>query len=318
MGPQWGLLRHAHRIRLEIQLSETMNRFARVLVPLLVSVLILSILAMPVLAGNHSNARDRVANVAQKPPSAGAPDLTSDDDDAGTAGVQVQPTAGSTRAVSVQSTIQDDNGHNDIDSVAVTVYESDQTTVHISPAAASKSSGNGRNAVYSITIDMAFHDPPGTYHVKIEATDRDGQTDTSWGQFTYEELAGVDPGTETVSLNPDGDSNTAISPGDDTRDNPSQVTITNSGNVPIDVDLSGTDLDNADSSASIAVGNIVYSDSNTFTTETALSTTATTYSLNLSPGASSSATIYFAADIPEGTPADTYQGTMTLSAVKAS
>lgn len=268
-------------------------------------------------AGDHSNAREKKADVATRPPSAGPPDLAGNDDTPGEPGVQVQPSAGGTRGLAVSTSVQDENGHNDIEEVTLTVYKADGTTVHVAPIPATKASATGKQAVYEALFQMQYHDPPGTYHVKFEATDRDGASSTSSSEFIFEELSAVAMGTDTLLLNPDGDEGTAIAPGDDTRGNPSIATFTNAGNVPIDAELSGTDLSNADGSAALAVERIVYAESDTFDPETTLTATPTRTALNLAPGASSSIPIYFAADIPDGTAADTYRGTMTLLAVKA-
>ncbi len=294
-----------------------MNQTVRHIAFVMALLLIVTALAPIAMAGNHTNARDKQAEVSQRPPGAERPDLSANDDGPGEAGVQVEPTAGSDRSVATSTTIDDGNGHNDIDTVTVTVYESDNATVHISPIPASKASGTGKQAVYEATFNMKYYDTPGAYYVKIEATDRDGQTSVSWSEFIFEELSAVAVGDESVSLNPDGDSQSAITPGNDTRDNPSVVTLTNDGNVPINAELSGTDLNNSDDSATLPVESIVYAESDTFEPETALSEAATTLTLNLSPGASSSVAIYFAVDIPHGLPADTYRGTMTVSGVKA-
>lgn len=288
---------------------------------LVILILALSLCTMATLpgvdAGNHSNAKQKQTEVSKRPPTAGPPDLSDNDDEPGQPGISVRPTSGSARSVSLSVPVDDENGHNDVDSVTITVYKPDNSTVHVSPVSGSKASGTGRQAVYDALFDMEFHDPAGTYHVKIETTDRDGQTDTSWGDFIYEELAAVSFSTSTVSLNPGGDENAAIQPGDDTRDNPSTVTLSNTGNVPIDAELSGTDLDNSDSSASIPVSSIVYSLNETFETETTLSGSTQTLDLDLTAGGSSSKTLYFAADIPTGIPADEYQGTLSLAAVKS-
>lgn len=294
-----------------------MNRSVQHIVLVLALLLIVTALAPVAMAGNHAHARDKQAEVSQRPPVAGPPDLSANDDRPGEAGVQVEPTAGSDRSVSLAVTIDDGNGHNDFDTVTATVYKPDNTSVHISPIPASKASGTGKQAVYEAMFAMAFHDPPGTYHVKTEATDRDGQTSDSWSEFIFEELSAVAVGDDSVSLNPDGDSQSAITPGNDTRDNPSVVALTNDGNVPINAELSGTDLTNSDESATLPVGSIVYSESDVFEPETALSETTVTLVLDLSPGVSSSVGIYFAVDIPNGLPSDIYTGTMTVSGVKA-
>lgn len=317
MGAQRTIHRFAHRIGGESHMKGTTNRSARYLAFILALLLIAMAIAPIAAAGNHSNARDKQAEVSQRPPSAGPPDLSDNDDSPGEAGVHVQPTAGSDRSVSLSSTVADDNGHNDIAGVSVTVYAPDNTTQHIATFPASKASGTGKQAVFNALFDMSHHDPPGTYYVKVEATDRDGQTSISWTEFIFEELSAITVAESTVTLNPDGNSESVITPGNDTRETPSIVAFTNAGNVPINAELSGTDLTNIDASATLPVSSIVYSQSDTFDPETALSEAAEILTLNLSPGASSSVNIYFAIDIPLGLPADTYNGTMTLSAIKA-
>jgi hypothetical protein len=287
------------------------------MVALLSLVLILASLVPVAIAGNHEHARENRANVSQRPPWAGPPDLSDNDDEPGEPGVHVHPNAGGARALNVSVTAEDENGHNDLAGLSVTIYQPDNSTIHIEPLAGTKASATGRQAVFEAQFEMQHYDEPGTYYVKTVITDRDGQTATTWSEFIFQEIAAVSIETESVSLNPGGDDQAPIMPGNDTRDNPTIITISNTGNVPINALLSGTDMTNEDESAALPVSSIVFSTDSGFDPEVALGEDPYELTLGLTRGQDSTGAIYFAVDIPTGLPQDVYRGTMTLSAVKA-
>lgn len=266
-------------------------------------------------AGNHPGSQ---GNVNQQAPTVAAPN--GPDEDGSTPGNQVVPSAGGQKGVTLTITVSDSNGHNDIDTVTVTVYEPDNSTVEVGQGSASKTSGNGAQATYEYTFNMDYWDDPATgsstYSVKAVATDRDGLSDTGWYEFNYEELAALSMDTSMVYLNPDGSSGTAVSPGGSTHSNPSSVTISNDGNVQIDLQYSGTDLTNATNGESIGVSNVHWDTNSSFPWENSFSTsTQTNTTFDLAKGSSSTKTVYLNIHVPN-VPEAEYTGTLTMAAVK--
>jgi hypothetical protein len=225
----------------------------------------------------------------------------------------VSPTAGSTSNVWVEVVFEDGNGHNDISGATVTIYESDNSTVHVAAGSATKTGGSGKRATYNYTFAMDYDDAAGTYYVRAAGTDREGDVATAYISFDYGTLAALSIDVGSVTLNPGGDEASELQPGEDSRSSPASATITNSGNTQLDLQFSGTDLDGPDG-ASIPIANVLYSRSSDMSGETAFSGSAQTDAgFNLARSGSKSA--YFAVQVPEGIPAGSYTGTVTLAAI---
>lgn len=223
----------------------------------------------------------------------------------------VNPTSGTTTSVPVTVVFEDRNGHNDMNSVTMTVYKSDNTTVHVASAAATKTSGSGRQGTYSYTFTMAHHDDPGTYYVRATASDRAPASVVGYTSFTFTSLAAVSLSTSTITLG-----SGAINPGASTNSTPATVTITNSGNIAIDLQHSVGALTNSTNSTTIAAANVFYSRNSTMSASTAMAgTAATDTGFTLAKGSGSTKNVYFSVFVPTGTRAGTYTATITLAAV---
>lgn len=286
-------------------------------VPTVVAVaLVVTGFALPGAVAHHKASHTQgQADVAAKSPTGADADMSSEDEDGATVGVQVNPSAGSSKTVQVTVTVDDPNGHNDIDTVEVTIYEPDNATVEVATATASKQTGNGKRATYKYSFNMDYFDEPGTYHVKAVVTDRDGSTDTAWAEFEWTELAALSLTTSTVSLNPNGSSSESVEPGSDTHATNTTVTIENHGNVQVDLQYEGTDLTDG-SGNSIAVSNVHWSEFLDLDPENAFAATSqTNATFDLAPGDGASKDVYLAIHVPN-VPAGTYTGTLTLTAVK--
>lgn len=232
----------------------------------------------------------------------------------------VVPTAGSTKSVSTTIVVEDLNGCSDLSSVDVTVQEPGGS-VHIAAAAATfDSCSAGTSATYSYTFDMQYYDAPALstshYKVKVVATDSQGATGDNIGDlalFNYDELAALTLNQSTLdfgaSLDPDTTSGTV------------DLGVENYGNVQIDIQLNGSDLDHATESASIAVGNVAYSHASDMSDPGTLTTSAVTNStFDLGFGSGTTKSLYWQLTVPSGSdqwiPSGTYSGTVTVSAVK--
>lgn len=288
----------------------------------IIGLVALALLAAPAAlashAGNHPASR---GNVSSQAPQAQSPDASADDDDGGTAGVQVTPNAGTTRTVDITIDADDGNGHNDFTSATVTVYKPDNSTVHnsIQDETATKSNGNGKTATWSHSFDMNYYDDPGTYTIKVTVTDRDGTTDTSWSTFEYESLAALSTNTNTVTF--DDGSGGALDPGTNTHAKPENVTIENAGNVQMDLSFSGTNLtDGNGNQIDVNYTHLDTDQDNDFSTnEWQLSlSTKTDTTFDLAPSSDGTAArdyVLFAIHTPSPLPAGTYTGSITLEAI---
>lgn len=241
-------------------------------------------------------------------------DIAANDADPATPGVQVSPAAGASRAVTVTFTVDDDNGHNDLKNCKVTVKKGDGAG-HRAQAAATKTAGNGKRASCGHSFTMSSYDAPGTYTIEATAEDRDSATSSSSLSFTYQSLAAQSTAaTMTVS------GGSSVEPGTNTTSSPASITVSNTGNVVIDLQFSGTNLAGP-GGASIPVGAVRFSlasDATSLRAGTPLSGSAYTLaSFDLAPGTSSSKATYFAVflDKQSNLPAGTYAGSMTVTAV---
>jgi len=258
------------------------------------------------------------AQINNKAPTIESVTLTPDND-SGLSGVQVNPTPGSTSTVSVSIQVKDNNGYNDISTVAVVVYKPDGTTVHVSSGNATLSTGNGTHSTWTYSFNMNFYDAPATgtstYKVITTATDTLGATGNNSATpavFNYNELIALSLNTNTIDFG-------VLDPGQ--TSSTQTVGGTNLGNVTLDINLSGTSLSYLTNS--IAISRVDGALDSSFTAPTVLSASSQTVSTyDLAPGAASSKSVYFRLRVPSGDeqylPAGTYQGTVSIVATKSS
>lgn len=226
----------------------------------------------------------------------------------------VNPTAGSTTTVNTTATVFDGNGFLDLADVTITVYKADNTTVHLAAAnATSNGDGSGVSQTYSHSFAMQFHDDPGVYYVKAVAEDAQGATSTVFtASFLYTELAALSLDGSSLDFG-------NLDPG--VRSAVTSLSVTNTGNVQIDLDSSGADLQRAEGPESIGVARVKYdlSNANMSTEQSLTSTEHTNTGFDLAKGASSSKTTYWQLDTPSGQeqylPTGAYAGTVSLSAI---
>lgn len=230
----------------------------------------------------------------------------------------VTPTAGTTTSVAVTITVSDGNGYQDISSVSYAVYKPDGTTVHVASAAAtSNADGSGTTQTYAGSFTMQFYDDPATgaskYQVRATATDAAAATSTAVnGEFNYAELAALSLSASSIGFG-------SLAPG--ATSTASTLTVTNHGNVGIDIATSGTALSNG-AGQSIPVSSVKYDLVNaTMGSKVDLTSSAfTNTGFDLAKGSASSKGTYWQVVVPSGSgqyiPASTYSGTVTVSAIK--
>ncbi len=228
----------------------------------------------------------------------------------------VSPVAGDTQEVSVTIDVADNNGWQDLVELRVTVEAPDTTTHVVQASAVSNEDGSGVSKSYSYAFDMEYYDEPGTYKVIAVAEDADAAVSATTEQtFDYEELAALSLQESSLAFG-------SIDPG--VRSSTSNLTVVNTGNVDIDLETSGTALVNADdASIEISVDRVKYDvDSDAFESEQSLTGSPVTNAFALAPGASSTGGTWWALEVPSGEdqyiPAGSYEGSVTVSAVKAS
>lgn len=225
------------------------------------------------------------------------------------------PTAGTTTSLSVTTVVSDLNGYNDVAGVQVSILKPDGS-VHLAAAAATFSSGTGVQATYTKSLAMNYYDAPALltdkYRVKVTATDAQGaavDSLASLGLFNYAELVAA---STPSSL----DLGASLAPGD--ASSIGSLRMSNSGNVQIDLQVSGTAPSN--SGTTIPVSSIRYSLNSDLSSSSALSTSAASLgTFDLGAGSGSSRDLYWRLTLPSGSdqyvPAGTYTSTVTITAV---
>ena len=253
--------------------------------------------------------------IATRGPQAQQPDLAQGDEDAARPGTQVRPRAGQPHGFPADVIVHDENGHNDVRRVNVTLLRADNATVHRAPVEASKLSGSGTRATWRVTVTMLSDDPPGEYILRAAVVDRDAAVTLAWTNFTYEPLAALAVATSRISLGPSGSG--ALEPGADGTSAPAHVNVTNAGNVAVDITLAATDLANATHGASIPASSLLASRTSDVSSGLALSEATQTL-----PGASlasnETAPVWMGLRVPPGLRPGDYVGELTLGAVAAS
>lgn len=175
------------------------------------------------------------------------------------------------------------------------------------------------------TLDTSAY-APGTYAYTVYANDTYGNWATPLdGNFTINTLVSIDLtqipidfGNTTIPVYNRSADNGTISTaqgydGDGVVEGFPMI-VNNTGNVHVNLTISGTDLIGlTQTSYSIGVGNVTYDLDGTVATTTALATTTTEYATNVTSFGGTQDT-YFWIQIPQGLPSQFYQGNVTICA----
>jgi hypothetical protein len=222
----------------------------------------------------------------------------------------IQPQSGSAVYIQLGFTVTDLDGYLDVATVNVKVLKPGGS-VHIADAAATRLAGSGTSATYWKQVTMQFYDEPATgasfYSVVVTATDSAGNSASNVVDpklFNYDELT-------SASLPASVDLGGSVARG---ATSSGQLTVTNLGNVAIDLQISASDLTSGSNTIPVSV--ITYgptSDGGAFTLS---GTTQTDAGFTLARGAASSRAPYVAVTVPSDAAAGTYTGTITLGAIK--
>ncbi len=220
-------------------------------------------------------------------------EITLDQDDSSEVGIQLMPIAGQTKDIFIQTIVSDENGIDDIDSVEVEIGP-------ITRSLWKQQELNTTSAIYNVSVGLDFFMPAGNYQLFVSAKDRGNTTGLQTEDLEYKSLSAIDV-----------DSQIALSAFAGNEKNQS-IEIRNLGNTIVNVELSGTDLENE--KGIIPVSSIFYSFDN-FLTSTLLSKTAELQSINLQPGENSGKFMDLSIRIPEGSDAGSYSGTIFVNTV---
>lgn len=258
-------------------------------------------------------------------------------------GSDITLTEGTTTAIALSATITDNNSCTDVSAVESSLYrsgvgfaacddnsEDDSNDCYAQITCTVAVSGNTCDgtsdaaATYQCTVNIQFHADPTdaatqypseTWKSTFVATDDDAassNTEISTG-VEMSSLVGYDV-SATI-----GYGNLSVGQKNDPLDK--TTTITATGNVGLDQELSGTDMTDGGSN-SIAVGEQKYAlaTSTAYASGTSLGTSPLEVELNvlktittLSPATKNT---WWGLNIPSGTPAGSYSGTNTIVAVK--
>jgi hypothetical protein len=230
----------------------------------------------------------------------------------------VMPNAGTTRPVLVTAEVRDPNGYLDLLAVGgvrmALVFGGNDV---IAEANAPRVSGSLLTGTYERTFDVPYYFAPGTYTIRVEATDIGipALTDTdSTYTFTYDTLLSADPDA-SVELG------SGLDPGEQGSIVP--LSVENQGNAIIDVEVfSDGDLEHETLAAAIPIESVLFGTAANLAGASDLSASPAAlngFSLGVaSAGNPSTGSLYFQLSVPddlEFLPAGDYEAELTVTAI---
>ncbi len=235
--------------------------------------------------------------------------ITPDDDDA-TPGVQIDPYPGGAKTVTVTAVVSDPNGFGDISIVTITDINPDPAYGDPCPVTLSYQygSGSGNTATYTGTFDMQFYDAPTEYTVTVVAEDMEGLSGTDSSTFNYTSCNAMSLDAGTIAFGSVGPGENSTIPGDTDMGTTDSPTVRNTGNVEIDVNITGSDMASGGDTITkdqmdAQVAALGYSDLGV----------ARCFDVTMAAGASSLENVDFRLNVPYGTPVGNYAGSVTLT-----
>lgn len=257
-------------------------------------------------------------------------------------GSDITLTEGTTTNITLAGTVTDNNSCQDVTAVESSLYRSGVgyaacdtngedndnncyavITCSVVGAGNTCDSSSDASADYTCTVAVRyFADPTDastiypteTWKDTLKATDDDAATDDTEVTTGVEilSLVGYDV-SATI-----GYGNLSVGQKNDPLDKTTTVTAT--GNVGLDQELSGTDMTSGGDSIGVAFQKYALATSTAYASGTSLSTTPTEVELNClkttSNGAPATKDTWWGLEIPAATPAGSYSGTNTIVAVK--
>lgn len=224
------------------------------------------------------------------------------------------PTAGGTASIGVTVVVTDTNGASNIDTIQMFVLKPDGSTLQTFSVTNPPDSTGLLTATYTArAVTVPFYAAPGAgYKVRAQAVDGNGALSSlvlapaTSAAFTVNTVVGIGAPT-SIDLGGAG-----LTPGVAGSIEP--MTITNTGNVVLDVSLSSAGLSSGGDdipASAIDVGlDSGLSDAADLDADRELESDVPT-------GAASTDTVYLRLTPPEGLPAGTYSGSLTATAVQS-
>lgn len=273
---------------------------------LLLGLVIAALLAGLAFAAPTDTATTRVV-VGNTAPTVDSVTITPDDDNV-TAGVQVNPVAGSTKTITVTTLVTDVNGVGDINTITAAFVGSIPGNGANVPLTCTNIDSDTKSCTG--TYDLLSDDTAQDYEIRVTATDTSAASGTGNGTFTYTSLVGLEIDATQIDFGSASPGGSSPVPGDTSMATLNATTVRNTGNVQIDVQISGTNLAGSGTNT-IAVSQISYDFGNS--QNGALSTTPTTKDVNIAKGTNNK--VDFGLAVPVGTTPDTYAGSVTITAL---
>ncbi len=220
-------------------------------------------------------------------------------------GIQVLPNPGANKAVWFDVVVTDLDGYDDINNVEV---QFELGTIQLD----FDTQLNNTSALYKNYFNMSFYYNPGNYTVNVFASDYSDLNTTAIKGFEYFGIVAFDVDTESISFSGSAGSFSEVL-GDLDMSTLFSPTIRNIGNLPLDFQISGTDLNSEVDT--IGVNNVQYTFlDNDYNSSLAgfLSTEAVIKELNLMPGDDQLRELTTKLFIPVGASIGTYSGSLSL------
>jgi hypothetical protein len=234
--------------------------------------------------------------------------LTLTQDDSSVEGIQIMPMPGKPKKIILQAIVSDEDGSADVAFVRarLNLKEVGLSTITAINSTASTYTGNA---------SLEFYDSPGNYTLSVYVEDTSGLNTTSSLSFEYLAVVAFELDTHDIRFESvSGQSSDVI--GDQDMATKTSPTVRNIGNTMLDFSVSGTSLNSG--------ARVIPSQSLLYTFEDtdfgsslggALSITPSLKAVNLAPGRESLREFSLRLNIPLGSAAGDYQGSIYLKGV---
>jgi hypothetical protein len=234
--------------------------------------------------------------------------LTLAQDDSSAAGIQIMPMPGKLKKIILQAIVSDEDGSADVASVRARLNQNEFSLSSVAPINSTASS-------YSGNASLEFYDPSGNYTLSVYAEDSSGLNITSSLSFEYLAVVAFEVDTHDIRFEAVSGQPSEVL-GDQDMATKSSPTVRNIGNTQLDFSVSGTSLNSG--ARVIPSQSLLYTfDDNDFASSLggALSVTPSLKAVNLAPGAESLREFSLRLNIPLGSAAGDYQGSIFLKGV---
>ncbi len=228
------------------------------------------------------------------------------DDDSNSAGIQINPVPKQNKTVEMETVVTHYSGNDYVSSVAITVDGINFDMVK-------QSELNSTSSLYNAEFNMSYYDSAGNYAVDLIVTDNGNFSVNSSKSFEYSSLIAMELDTNSLQFSAmPGMSSELIGDNDLANTN---LTIQNTGNSALDMELSGTNL--TTSNDVIEVSNIQYTFNGDYNNSLAGTLSYSKQAKQLGMDAASVMPLSFKLNVPTATAPGNYTGTITLIAVKS-